>query len=101
MAVMILITIVTLVVLVVFRGACSTSDHVRASIHQGLEDEAIAEQLAPTEADPQPPTEEEIKEKEKLLASGFSNWNRRDFNAFTRACEKVWLLALKWGSCHL
>jgi len=34
-------------------------------------------------------SEEEMAEKEKLLQDGFTNWNRRDFNAFTRACEKV------------
>lgn len=39
--------------------------------------------------DPQPLSEEEAAEKEELLGSGFSNWNRRDFSAFTRACEKA------------
>ena len=29
-----------------------------------------------------------MAEKAKLLDSGFSNWMRRDFNAFVRACEK-------------
>eukprot|EP01024_Parvocaulis_polyphysoides_P043035 TRINITY_DN3928_c0_g4_i1.p1 TRINITY_DN3928_c0_g4~~TRINITY_DN3928_c0_g4_i1.p1 ORF type:complete len:714 (+),score=99.52 TRINITY_DN3928_c0_g4_i1:319-2460(+) len=33
-------------------------------------------------------TEEEMLEREQLLEEGFSNWNRRDFNAFIRACEK-------------
>ena len=37
------------------------------------------------------------EERETLLAGGFREWTRRDFNAFTRACEKVcslvsWLL---------
>ncbi|KAJ4820885.1 chromatin-remodeling protein 11 [Rhynchospora pubera] len=35
-----------------------------------------------------PLTAEEQEEKELLLEEGFSNWTRRDFNAFVRACEK-------------
>lgn len=38
---------------------------------------------------PQPLSEEEVKEKEDLLNSGFKEWSRRDFNSFVRACEKV------------
>ena len=33
-------------------------------------------------------SEEELEERDRLLEAGFSNWNRRDFNAFVRACEK-------------
>ncbi|KAG0239598.1 hypothetical protein BGW41_007596 [Actinomortierella wolfii] len=36
----------------------------------------------------EPLTEEEIAEKEELQQQGFENWNRRDFQAFCRACEK-------------
>ncbi|KAG0228793.1 hypothetical protein BGW42_001990 [Actinomortierella wolfii] len=36
----------------------------------------------------EPLTEEEITEKEELQQQGFENWNRRDFQAFCRACEK-------------
>ncbi|KAG5684431.1 hypothetical protein PVAND_013665 [Polypedilum vanderplanki] len=36
----------------------------------------------------EPLTEEEIAEKETLLAKGFLNWNRRDFNQFIKANEK-------------
>jgi SWI/SNF-related matrix-associated actin-dependent regulator of chromatin subfamily A member 5 len=36
----------------------------------------------------EPLTEEEQEEKEQLLEEGFSTWTRRDFNTFTRACEK-------------
>eukprot|EP01094_Clydonella_sp_ATCC50884_P011180 TRINITY_DN2098_c0_g1_i2.p1 TRINITY_DN2098_c0_g1~~TRINITY_DN2098_c0_g1_i2.p1 ORF type:complete len:532 (-),score=181.27 TRINITY_DN2098_c0_g1_i2:92-1687(-) len=44
------------------------------------------------EAEPVTPTddltEEEQKEKDKLLEKGgFSDWNRRDFHAFVRGCE--------------
>ena len=46
-------------------------------------------QLAASPEDPQPLTEQEVEEREELLKSGFSNWNRRDFSAFVRACEKV------------
>ena len=42
----------------------------------------------PKEDDPKPLTEEEIAEKDKLLEEGFSNWNKRDFQAFVRACER-------------
>lgn len=56
---------------------------------QGASDEAVAEQLKPTPDDPEPLTEDELAEREELLKGGFSTWNRRDFNAFVRACEKV------------
>ncbi|XP_020589471.1 probable chromatin-remodeling complex ATPase chain isoform X1 [Phalaenopsis equestris] len=36
----------------------------------------------------EPLTVEEQEEKELLLEEGFSTWTRRDFNTFTRACEK-------------
>ncbi|WOG83380.1 hypothetical protein DCAR_0102555 [Daucus carota subsp. sativus] len=35
-----------------------------------------------------PLTAEEQEEKEQLLEEGFSTWSKRDFNTFTRACEK-------------
>ncbi|KAL4291817.1 hypothetical protein GQ457_14G014740 [Hibiscus cannabinus] len=35
-----------------------------------------------------PLTAEELEEKERLLEEGFSSWSRKDFNTFTRACEK-------------
>jgi SWI/SNF-related matrix-associated actin-dependent regulator of chromatin subfamily A member 5 len=61
----------------------------QAARQQGASDETIqAEILAPKEDDPQPLTEEEIAERDTLLQQGFSNWMRRDFNAFVRACEK-------------
>ena len=36
----------------------------------------------------EPLSEEEQAEKEQLLAQGFTNWNKRDFNQFIKACEK-------------
>ncbi len=36
----------------------------------------------------QPLTEEEVEEREQLLKEGFASWTKRDFSAFTRACEK-------------
>ncbi|XP_030836704.1 SWI/SNF-related matrix-associated actin-dependent regulator of chromatin subfamily A member 5 [Strongylocentrotus purpuratus] len=32
--------------------------------------------------------EAEIQEKESLLTQGFTDWNKRDFNQFVKACEK-------------
>ena len=58
---------------------------------QGGSDEAIAEATKASPDDPEPLTEEEAEEREELLKGGFSTWNRRDFNAFVRACEKVGL----------
>mmetsp|Transcript_40665 Transcript_40665/g.129745 ORF Transcript_40665/g.129745 Transcript_40665/m.129745 type:complete len:932 (+) Transcript_40665:74-2869(+) len=46
------------------------------------------EEAPPNPDDPQPLDEEEEAEKERLLAEGFSNWNRRDFQAFTKAAER-------------
>ncbi|GAB4816506.1 hypothetical protein N2152v2_003552 [Parachlorella kessleri] len=68
--------------LVMISGGC-------VDRQKGASDETIAKEvLAPQPDDPQPLTEEEIKERERLLEEGFSNWTRREFNAFVRACEK-------------
>lgn len=56
---------------------------------QGASEDVVQAQIAPAPDDPQPLGDDEIEEKEQLLSEGFSNWNRRDFNAFVRACEKV------------
>jgi len=67
---------------------------------QGASEEVVQAQIAPSAEDPQPLSEEEMEEKERLLAEGFSSWNRRDFNAFVRACEKVSpLLSPPAGGC--
>ncbi len=58
-------------------------------LEQGASEDVVQAQIASAPDDPQPLSEEEIEEKEQLLSEGFSNWNRRDFNAFVRACEKV------------
>jgi len=55
---------------------------------QGASDETVAAQIAPSPTDPLPLTEEESQEREQLLEQGFSNWNRRDFTSFVRACER-------------
>ena len=50
------------------------------------EEERKAEQL---KIDSTPDlTEEEKEEMEKLLEQGFKEWNRRDFNQYTKACER-------------
>lgn len=48
----------------------------------------MALQVAPQIGDPQPLSEEDIQERDELLQQGFSNWNRRDFTSFVRACER-------------
>ncbi|CAD7698507.1 unnamed protein product [Ostreobium quekettii] len=55
---------------------------------QGASEGTLQSLLAPGPDDPQPLSPEEVAEKERLLQEGFTNWNRRDFNAFVRACEK-------------
>ena len=55
---------------------------------QGASDETIAATMAPSPDDPQTLTEEELQEREQLQEQGFSNWNRRDFTSFVRACER-------------
>ncbi len=54
----------------------------------GASDEAIEEAVAPKDDDPKPLTDKEDSEREKLLTQGFSNWNKRDFTLFCRACER-------------
>jgi len=41
-----------------------------------------------TETEPLELTPEEQAEKESLLNDGFLDWSRREFNAFTKACER-------------
>jgi SWI/SNF-related matrix-associated actin-dependent regulator of chromatin subfamily A member 5 len=55
---------------------------------QGLSEEDIVAELAPAPDDPQPLSVEEEAERATLLREGFSNWNRRDFQAFVRAAER-------------
>lgn len=55
---------------------------------QGASEETIEATMLPSASDPQPLPEEEIQEREELLQQGFSNWNRRDFTSFVRACER-------------
>ncbi|RKP25337.1 P-loop containing nucleoside triphosphate hydrolase protein [Syncephalis pseudoplumigaleata] len=50
------------------------------------EKERAEEQAKIDEAEPL--TEEEQAEKETLQEQGFDDWNRRDFNAFVKACER-------------
>ena len=76
----------------------SADSGVCACTAQGASEDVVAAQVAPSPEDPQPLGEEEVEEKERLLGEGFSNWNRRDFNAFVRACEKV--RASRRGRCR-
>mmetsp|Transcript_22804 Transcript_22804/g.58023 ORF Transcript_22804/g.58023 Transcript_22804/m.58023 type:complete len:1052 (-) Transcript_22804:484-3639(-) len=56
--------------------------------NQGASEEQIQAAVAPMPDDPQPLSAEEEEEKAALLQQGFTNWSRKDFNAFVRACEK-------------
>jgi len=49
----------------------------------------VAQELPTEEAGaPQPLSDAEQEELEELLTGGFNTWNRRDFQAYCRACEK-------------
>ena len=64
-------------------------DWQRARQAEELANNAIPQELpAEKPTDPQPLTDAERAEYEEKLAGGFSNWNRRDFQAYCRACEK-------------
>ncbi|KAM7446810.1 SWI/SNF-related matrix-associated actin-dependent regulator of chromatin subfamily A member 5 [Porites harrisoni] len=52
---------------------------------QGAERQKEAQRLI-DEAEPL--NEEEVTEKEQLLQEGFTNWSKREFNQFIKACEK-------------
>jgi SWI/SNF-related matrix-associated actin-dependent regulator of chromatin subfamily A member 5 len=58
------------------------------AIQQGASEEQIAKQAEPEPGAPEPLSEGEIEEKDRLLEAGFSNWNKREFNSFIRANEK-------------
>ena len=45
------------------------------------------DEKAAIEAGVPPLTDTECNEKDELLRQGFSNWTRKDFNAFVRGCE--------------
>lgn len=46
-------------------------------------------ELGPEPEDaPQPLTDEEKQERDRLLSEGFGNWSKRDFNNFYKACER-------------
>ena len=63
-----------------------------AAARAARELEAVPTTEVPADEDdpnaPQPLSEEEEGEKAELLQSGFSEWSRREYQAFVRACEK-------------
>lgn len=65
-----------------------------AARQQGASEEVIAKELEPKDDDPQPLSEDELKEREELLQEGFSNWTKKDFTAFIKANEKYGRKAL-------
>uniref|UniRef100_A0A7S0T1K3 Chromatin-remodeling complex ATPase n=1 Tax=Mantoniella antarctica TaxID=81844 RepID=A0A7S0T1K3_9CHLO len=61
----------------------------RARQNEELANHAVPSKIGAEEPGaPQPLSEEERETYERLLGGGFNNWNRRDFQAFCRACEK-------------
>ncbi len=44
----------------------------------------------------EPLTEEELQEKEELIAQGFEDWSRRDFQQFVRALESYGWYVGRW-----
>jgi len=60
---------------------------------QGASDEAVAEAVAPKPEDPEPLTEEEQAEKERLLSEGFNNWTRKCVRACMCACVRAFVHA--------
>ena len=64
-------------------------DWQRARQAEELQNHAVPRELGPEEPGaPQPLSDKERVEYETLLNGGFNNWNRRDFQAYCRACEK-------------
>jgi SWI/SNF-related matrix-associated actin-dependent regulator of chromatin subfamily A member 5 len=45
----------------------------------------------------EPLTEEELQEKEELIAQGFEDWSRRDFQQFVRALESYGWYVGRWS----
>ena len=46
-------------------------------------------------------TEEEVQEKEELIAKGFEDWSRRDFQQFVRALESYGWYVGCWAVCRI
>lgn len=67
----------------------SLAEKERSARAQGASEEVVQAQIAPGPDDPQPLSQAELDEREQLLSAGFSNWSKKDFNSFLRACEKV------------
>ncbi|XP_041379818.1 LOW QUALITY PROTEIN: SWI/SNF-related matrix-associated actin-dependent regulator of chromatin subfamily A member 5-like, partial [Gigantopelta aegis] len=61
----------------------------KVPINPDLPDAAIVQQEEQEKIDnSEPLTDELVKEKEDLLQQGFSDWSRRDFNQFVKACAE-------------
>ena len=66
----------------------SLAQREAAARAQGASEEVIQKEIAPNADDPQPLSAEEQAERDQLLQEGFSNWTKRDFQSFIRACAK-------------
>uniref|UniRef100_A0A7S2V7T2 Chromatin-remodeling complex ATPase chain n=1 Tax=Entomoneis paludosa TaxID=265537 RepID=A0A7S2V7T2_9STRA len=69
----------------------------KAAKEKKHEETAENEDAEETEPVVLPPllSEERRKEKEKLLAEGFSNWSRQEYNAFWKSCQRYGRQALE------
>lgn len=76
----------------VFKHTCAQREATARS--QGASEEQVAAEVVAGPDDPQPLSDEEVAEREKLLEEGFANWNKRDLTSFTRAAEKYGRTAL-------
>eukprot|EP00658_Telonema_sp_P-2_P000140 TRINITY_DN10043_c0_g2_i1.p1 TRINITY_DN10043_c0_g2~~TRINITY_DN10043_c0_g2_i1.p1 ORF type:complete len:965 (+),score=286.55 TRINITY_DN10043_c0_g2_i1:52-2946(+) len=69
--------------------------HQKSLEAQGMSDGAAGEDQAAPEEEIRELSEEEIREKERLMGEGFQEWSKRDFNNYVRACEKFGRAALE------
>ena len=69
------------------REGDDSEENATAAVQDQEIEPVTADQLT-TDKDPPPLSDKERAEKEKLLAEGFSDWSKRDFTAFVKACER-------------
>ena len=65
------------------KAAAEAGDAAAAAAGETLESERLEAELADFEV-----PEEDVAEKERLVAEGFGQWNRRDFRTYLQACER-------------
>mmetsp|Transcript_12989 Transcript_12989/g.34536 ORF Transcript_12989/g.34536 Transcript_12989/m.34536 type:complete len:1051 (+) Transcript_12989:23-3175(+) len=70
------------------RAASINRDAQAAAVPGDTQLEPMTADQLTSKDDPPKLTDKEIAEKEKLLAEGFSEWSKKDFQAFVKACER-------------